>query len=116
MNPQLHGPQHPHGEDDRLLTIDEVAELTRLPVATLRFKRHEGSGPRSFRMGRRVFYWLSDVLGGWCFSQRGGPPDVVINSGKLLWFKSLCSWGLVDDAGSGTQAGGSVAHHSHLLR
>jgi predicted DNA-binding transcriptional regulator AlpA len=62
MNPQLHGPQHPHGEDDRLLIIDEVAELTRLPVATLRFKRHEGSGPRSFRMGRRVFYWLSDVL------------------------------------------------------
>ena len=55
-------------------------------------------------------------LGGWCFSPRGGPPDVVINSGKLLWFKSLCSWGLVDDAGSGTQAGGSVAHHSRLLR
>ena len=62
MNPQLHGPQHPHGEDDRLLTSDEVAELTHLPVAALRFKRHEGSGPRSFRMGRRVFYWLSDVL------------------------------------------------------
>ena len=55
-------------------------------------------------------------LGGWCFSQRGGPPDVVINSGKLLQFKSLCSRGLVDDAGSGTQAGGSVAHDSHLLR
>jgi hypothetical protein len=44
---------------------------------------------------------------------------VVINSGKLLWFKSLCSWGLVDDAGSGTQAGGSVAHGrkiGHLTR
>jgi hypothetical protein len=23
-------------------------------------------------------------LGGWCFSPRGGPPDVVIDSGRLL--------------------------------
>lgn len=55
-------PQHPHGQDDRLLTIDEAAELTRLPIATLRYKRYEGTGPRSFRLGRRVMYWLSDVL------------------------------------------------------
>ena len=59
MNQQ---PQHPRGNDDRLLTLTEVAELTRLPIATLRFKRHDGTGPRSFRMGRRVFCWLSDVL------------------------------------------------------
>ena len=64
MNPQPQhkSPLHPHGEDDRLLTITEVADLTRLPVATLRFKRHQGTGPRSFRLGRRVFYWHSDVL------------------------------------------------------
>lgn len=58
MNPQ---PQHPHGNDDRLLTLAEVAELTRLPVATLRYKRSDRTGPRSFRLGRRVMYWLSDV-------------------------------------------------------
>ena len=64
MNPQSHDrhSQHPHGEDDRLLTISEVADLTRLPIATLRFKRHQGTGPRSFRLGRRVCYWSSDVL------------------------------------------------------
>lgn len=55
-------PQERHGEDDRLLTIDEVADLTRLPVATLRFKRYDRSGPHSFRLGRRVMFWLSDVL------------------------------------------------------
>lgn len=63
MNPQPYDrPQHPQGQDDRLLTIEEVADLTRLPIATLRFKRYDGSGPRSFRLGRRVRYWLSDVL------------------------------------------------------
>lgn len=56
-------PQQPHGEDDRLLTIDEVADLVRLPVATLRYKRYDGTGPHSFRLGRHVRYWLSDVLG-----------------------------------------------------
>lgn len=61
-HPQYQRPHEPHGHDNQLLTITEVADLTRLPVATLRFKRHERSGPRSFRMGRRVFYWLSDVL------------------------------------------------------
>ncbi|MGI8760008.1 MAG: helix-turn-helix transcriptional regulator [Jatrophihabitantaceae bacterium] len=60
--PQYQRPTEPHGHDDRLLTITEAADLTRLPVATLRFKRHDRSGPRSFRMGRRVFYWLTDVL------------------------------------------------------
>lgn len=64
MSQQLHDdlPQRPHGEDDRLLTIDEVAALVRLPVATLRYKRYDGTGPHSFRLGRRVMYWLSDVL------------------------------------------------------
>lgn len=49
-------------DDDRLLTITEVAELTRLPIATLRYKRHDRTGPLSFRLGRRVCYWHSDVL------------------------------------------------------
>ena len=61
-NPHHQHPHDPHDQDDRLLTITEAADLTRLPVATLRFKRSQGGGPRSFRMGRRVFYWLSDVL------------------------------------------------------
>jgi predicted DNA-binding transcriptional regulator AlpA len=67
MNPNQHdalrSQHHAHRDSDRLLTIKEVAELTRLPVATLRFKRYDGTGPRSFRLGRRVMYWHSDVLG-----------------------------------------------------
>lgn len=55
-------PVHAHGEDDRLLTIEEAAEVTRICVASLRWMRHTGEGPRSFRPARRVLYWLSDVL------------------------------------------------------
>lgn len=44
-----------------LLTLPEVSERYRIPVATLRFWRHKGDvGPRSFRVGRRVVYRLSD--------------------------------------------------------
>lgn len=60
--PQYKRPEHPHGDDDRLLTIDEVAALTRICVATLRWMRHTGTGPVSFRPARRVPYWHSDVL------------------------------------------------------
>ncbi len=46
---------------DRLLTLNETAELTRLPVATLRYFRHCGTGPRSAKLGRRVVYREEDV-------------------------------------------------------
>ena len=42
--------------DTDLLTITEAAALLRTPVATLRWWRHQGTGPASFRIGRRVFY------------------------------------------------------------
>lgn len=45
----------------RLLTLPEVAALTRVPVATLRYWRAIGSGPRSFRLGRHVVYQAADV-------------------------------------------------------
>jgi predicted DNA-binding transcriptional regulator AlpA len=60
--PHYSRPREPHGDDDRLLTIEEVSELTRICVASLRWMRHTGTGPRSFRPARRVLYWLSDVL------------------------------------------------------
>lgn len=66
-------PQHPHGEDDRLLTIEEVSELTRVCVATLRWMRSNRTGPISFRPARRVLYWLSDVLD-WIDANYGGGP------------------------------------------
>jgi DNA-binding transcriptional MerR regulator len=56
--------------DHDLLTITEAAELLRTPVATLRYWRHLGTGPRSFRLGRRVVYQLTD-LEAWIAAQRG---------------------------------------------
>ena len=46
---------------DRLLTICEVADLTRAPINTLRYWRGIGSGPPAFKVGRRVVYRESDV-------------------------------------------------------
>lgn len=47
---------------DRLLTIEEAAEFTRVPVSSLRHMRQHGTGPKSGKLGRRVFYRESDLL------------------------------------------------------
>jgi predicted DNA-binding transcriptional regulator AlpA len=49
-------------EDDDLLTTAEVVAITRAPASTVRYWRHVGTGPRSFRLGRRVVYRRRDVL------------------------------------------------------
>lgn len=47
---------------DELMTMPEVSKDYRVPMPTLRFYRHRGDiGPKSFRLGRRVFYKRSDV-------------------------------------------------------
>lgn len=43
------------------LTISEVAELFRTSPATVRYWRRVGTGPRSFKVGRRVLYAREDV-------------------------------------------------------
>lgn len=45
------------------LTTSEVAESTGIPAATLRYWRSIGKGPRSFNMGRNVYYSPADVEG-----------------------------------------------------
>jgi excisionase family DNA binding protein len=49
-------------EGDDMLSIDEAAEFLRVPVATLRYWRHIGEGPFSFRIGRHVRYWRTDLV------------------------------------------------------
>jgi excisionase family DNA binding protein len=44
-----------------MLTVEEVAELLRVPVATLHQWRHKGTGPRSYRVGRYVRYRRDDL-------------------------------------------------------
>ena len=46
---------------NELLTTAEVALITRAPVSTVRYWRHLGTGPRSFRLGRRVVYRRHEV-------------------------------------------------------
>lgn len=43
------------------LTTTEVAELCRTSPDTVRYWRHTGKGPRSFKVGRRVLYQRADV-------------------------------------------------------
>jgi excisionase family DNA binding protein len=38
------------------LTTEEVARLLRTSPETVRFWRHTGKGPASFKVGRRVLY------------------------------------------------------------
>jgi excisionase family DNA binding protein len=61
---------HTANREPELLTITEAAERLRAPVATLRYWRHLGTDPRSFRHGRRILY-RSDDLHAWIDAQRG---------------------------------------------
>jgi excisionase family DNA binding protein len=54
-------PDQPTNDQPELLTITEAADLLRAPVATLRYWRHLGTGPASFRLGRRVLYRRDDL-------------------------------------------------------
>ena len=45
----------------KYLTISEVADLVRAPIETVRYWRHIGTGPPSFKIGRRVLYAIEDV-------------------------------------------------------
>jgi len=46
---------------DRLLHLPEISEITTLGEPTLRFQRHNGTGPPMFKMGRRLVCWESDL-------------------------------------------------------
>lgn len=63
---------------DKVLTVAEVAEMIRVPEGTLRYWRHVGCGPKSFKMGpRRVVYLEGDVLK-WVdaqYARRGNPRE-----------------------------------------
>lgn len=48
-------------ETHQIMTMAEVAEITRIPVNTLRFYRHKGTGPKSGKIGGRIMYRRADV-------------------------------------------------------
>jgi hypothetical protein len=62
MTAQPTNPNPRRQPDDEMLSIEEAATYLRLPVATLRYYRHLGTGPRSFKVGRHVRYWRTDLV------------------------------------------------------
>ncbi len=60
INPREHRPIKNHGDD--MLTLQEACAYLRIPEGTLRYWRHLGAGPRSFKIGRHVRYWRADLV------------------------------------------------------
>jgi len=52
-----------------LLRTRDVQEKTGIPVATLRWWRHRSEGPKSFKLGKTVFYDAKDVAA-WVESEK----------------------------------------------
>lgn len=46
---------------DPWLTTAEVAQRLRQPESTVRYWRHQGTGPHGIRIGRRIVYRTSEV-------------------------------------------------------
>lgn len=59
---------------EQYLVTDEVAEMCRTSANTVRFWRHVGKGPRSFKVGRRVLYDRNDVES-WLADLQRGPLE-----------------------------------------
>jgi DNA-binding transcriptional MerR regulator len=48
-------------DESKYMTTAEIAEETRTPIETVRYWRHVGKGPKSFKLGRRALYAREDV-------------------------------------------------------
>lgn len=59
------------------LTTEEVGELMRTPAETVRYWRHVGKGPRSFKVGRRVLYAREDVEAFIAEARAGAPSGAA---------------------------------------
>ena len=59
---------------DEMLSLQEACAFLRVPEGTLRYWRHLGAGPRSFKVGRHVRYWRTDLIL-WLTEQTNRPPE-----------------------------------------
>ena len=57
--------------EHELLTSDEAASFLRVPRGTLNDWRYRGTGPRGYRIGKRVLYVRSELLD-WVKAQADG--------------------------------------------
>jgi predicted DNA-binding transcriptional regulator AlpA len=59
---------------DQMLTLQEACAFLRLAEGTLRYWRHTGAGPKSFKIGRHVRYWRTDLIL-WLTEQTNRPQN-----------------------------------------
>jgi predicted DNA-binding transcriptional regulator AlpA len=52
----------------KVIKIDRISEMTGAPVSTVRYWRHAGTGPKTFKIGRAVVAYEDDV-DAWIASQ-----------------------------------------------
>lgn len=64
----------PRNPGDEMLTLHEACRFLRVPEGTLRYWRHLGAGPRSFKIGRHVRYWRTDLIL-WLTAQTNRPQE-----------------------------------------
>ena len=57
---------------EQIMYLKEAAAFVRKPEGTMRYWRHLGIGPRSFRHGRNVAYWQNDLIL-WLAEESGRP-------------------------------------------
>jgi hypothetical protein len=74
MNSNTHDVPFHARHDDELLTLDDVAEILRTPVNTVRWWRQEGTGPEFFKIGRRASTRPSATCGP-SSAPSGSPPS-----------------------------------------
>lgn len=88
-----------------LMTTAEVSELARTPEETLRYWRHIGKGPRSFKVGRRVLYRREDVRA-WLDEQYAQSPDA--RHGRPVRAEAVVTLSATTPAPA---CGGTAGHH-----
>ncbi len=76
-------------EPDESMTTAEVARMLRIPDGTLRYWRSKHTGPKSFRLPRRVVYWPSDVLA-WGNVQLDRIEHGELQAWVRIWQRPAC--------------------------
>ena len=61
MTAQTTTPNPRRNPGDEMLTLQEACAVLRVPEGTLRYWRHLGCGPRSFKVGRHVRIAAGDL-------------------------------------------------------
>jgi excisionase family DNA binding protein len=54
-------PDPPRRHDDRLLSVEELADYLEVPVKTIYTWRHRNTGPKGFRVGKHLRFRWRDV-------------------------------------------------------